>query len=100
MWFFPIVLPALILAAVLLTLMAFCYHRKWLNKITFPAAVFLFVALECLGIETILSRYGLGHIAYAWSPYVAAPCIFIALVFFYINGNRAVREEFRRRAHF
>ena len=99
-WFFPIVLPALGLAVLLLLLMAFIYHRKWLNKITFLAAIFLFIALECLGIEMILSNYGLGHIAFFWSPYVAAPCIFISLVFFFINGNRAVREEFRRRVHF
>ena len=99
-WFFPVVLPSLGLAVALLALMAFCYHRKWLNKITFLAAIFLFCALECLGIEMILSHYGLGYIAFIWSPYVAAPCIFISLVFFFINANRAVREEFRRRAHF
>ena len=99
-WFFPIVLPSLGLAVVLLSLMAFCYHRKWLNKITFLAAIFLFFALECLGTEMILSNHGLGYISFVWSPYVAAPCIFISLVFFFINGNRAVRDEFRRRAHF
>lgn len=99
-WFFPAVLPSLGLAVLLLSLLALCYHRKWLNKLTFLAAVFLFIALECLGIEMILSHHGLGHIAFIWSPYVAAPCIFISLALFFINGNRAVREEVRRRTHF
>ena len=99
-WFFPIVLPCLILAVFLLLVIALCHHKKWLNRLTFPAAILLATAAQCLGIEMILSHHGLGHIAFFWSPYAAAPCIFFALVLFFINGNRTVREEFRRWAHF
>ena len=37
---------------------------------------------------------------FVWSPFVLAPCLFIALSLFFINGNRSVREEVRRRVHF
>ncbi|MBQ2977953.1 MAG: hypothetical protein IJE17_10725 [Clostridia bacterium] len=99
-WFFPVVLPSLGLAVLLLALVALACHRGWLNKLSCLAAICMAIGVECLGIEMILSNFVLDYITFNWSPYVAAPCIFIALVLFFINGNRAVREEVRRRVHF
>lgn len=99
-WFFPIVFPSLLMGAVLLLLICIARRCRWLNKLSGLAAVILAIGAECLGIEIVLSLHGLGHAAFFWSPYVAGPCVFIALVLFFINGNRTVREEVRRRAHF
>lgn len=99
-WFFPIVLPALMLAAGFIALLISLYQHGRLNKLTLLAAVFGAAAIECLGVE-LFCALSLGKgLRFAWSPYAAAPCLFISLALFFINGNRSVREEVRRRVHF
>ncbi len=99
-WFFPISLPALTLGALLLTVIITLYRRAWLNKLTLLAASFAAVAAECFAVEWLHSAaYGKESL-FTWSPFVLAPCLFISLALFFINGNRAVREEVRRRVHF
>lgn len=99
-WFFPIALPSLALGTVLLIAIILLYRFGRLNKLTLLAASVAAVAAECAGVE-ILRALALGRgFALVWSPYVAAPCIFVSLALFFINSNRAVREEVRRRVHF
>ncbi|MBR3107480.1 MAG: hypothetical protein IKH30_09895 [Clostridia bacterium] len=99
-WFFPIALPALALAAVIITLITMLWRRGWLNKLTLLGLSFAGVALECLSIEWLHSAAYEMTGGFVWSPFVLAPCLFIALSLFFINGNRSVREEVRRRVHF
>lgn len=99
-WFLPIVLPAVALCAAMAAAMAVLYRRKRLNKLTLLASLFAAVAVECLAVEWLCERMLSGDLLFLWSPYVLAPCLFISLILFFINGNRAVREEVRRRVHF
>ena len=99
-WFFPIALPALALGALIITLITALWRRGWLNKLTLLALSFSGVALECLVIEWLLARAKGMTGGFVWSPFVLAPCLFISLSLFFINGNRFVREEVRRRVHF
>ncbi len=99
-WFFPIALPALALGALIITLITALLRLGWLNKLTFIAAAFAGCALECLAIEWLHSAAAQKAGEFVWSPFVLAPCIFISLSLFFINGNRSVREEVRRRVHF
>lgn len=99
-WFFPIALPALALAALIVTLITMLWRRGWLNKLTLLGLSFAGVALECLAVEWLHSAAYEKTGGFVWSPFVLAPCLFIALSLFFINGNRSVREEVRRRVHF
>ncbi len=99
-WFFPIALPAISLFALMLTGIILLYRRQTLNKLTLIAASFAAVALECFAIEWLIAAANGRSGVYIWSPFVLAPCIFISLALFFINYNRAVREEVRRRVHF
>lgn len=99
-WFLPIALPALILCAVMLLGIAFLYRGHYLNRLTLLAACFIAAALESVGVEWLLSLAAGKEIWFVWSPFVMAPCLFIAVALFFINYNRAVREEVRRRVHF
>ena len=99
-WFFPVVFPSLVLAAGLILLLIVLFRRGKLNKLTMLAASLASVAVQCLLVEWLISRALGSEILFLWSPYVLAPCLFIALWLFFINGNRAVREEVRRRLHF
>ncbi len=99
-WFFPAALPCFALALVLTTALLILYRAGRLNKLTLAAAAFLAVAVQCLLIEIILCLSRGDAVRFVWSPYAAAPCAFLCGAFFLINGNRAAREEFRRRVHF
>ena len=99
-WFFPIALPAISLGTALLAALIILYRVHRLNKLTLPAASLMAVGLECLAIEWLCTLQSSSAMGFTWSPFVLAPCLFIALCLFFINGNRAVREEVRRRVHF
>ena len=64
------------------------------------AASFAAVAVECVFIEWLISLSRGQAGSFFWSPYVLAPCLFISIALFFINCNRAVREEVRRLVHF
>ena len=99
-WFFPIALPSIALAALLLTTVILLYRKGRLNKLTLLASLVAAVALECVAVEWLI-RMAMGiKGGFAWSPFVLAPCLFLSLSMFFINGNRSVREEVRRRVHF
>lgn len=99
-WFFLIVLPSLILAHGFCALLVLFFRLKRLNKLTVIAAACAAVGLECLAIEYWCSKAIGQALSMQWSAYVAAPCIFICLTLFYINSNRTIREELRRRLHY
>ena len=99
-WFFPIALPALALGAAIITLIMALWRRGRLNLLTLIALSFAGAALECLAIEWFHAMANQMTGGFVWSPFVLAPCLFISLSLFFINGNRSVREEVRRRVHF
>ena len=99
-WFLPIAFPALVLAAGQLTGMILLFRRGVLNKLTLAAAALLAVSAECLAIEGCCILAEGGGRPFIWSPFVLAPCVFVALALFFINANGAAREEVRRRVHF
>ncbi len=99
-WFFPIALPAISLCAALLTVIILMYRRQALNKLTVIAASFAAAAVECVAIEWLIAAANGMSGVFIWSPFVLAPCIFISLALFFVNYNRAVREEVRRWVHF
>ena len=99
-WFFPIALPAISLCAVMMTIIILMYRRETLNRLTLIAASFAAIAMECVAIEWLINAANGKRGEFIWSPFVLAPCAFISLALFFINYNRAVREEVRRRVHF
>lgn len=99
-WCLPVVIPSLGLATAMLLLILALWRGGRLNKVTLLGAGFAAVAVECMAVEWLLSRSLTGRTTFVWSPYAVAPCLFIAVVLFFINGNRSIREEVRRRLHF
>ncbi len=98
-WFFPIVLPCMTLFTLMALLLVRLYRHQVLGKFTLLGAALGAVGILCLLIDLLIAA-SLGRIALLWSPYVLAPCLFVSLLIFFINGNRAIREEIRRRVHF
>lgn len=98
-WFFPIVLPGVTLFILLALLITHLYRCGKLGKFTLAGASLILIAVVNVSVDLLLSLYS-GREALLWSPYVFAPCLFISLLIFFINGNRTIREEIRRRTHF
>lgn len=98
-WFFPIVLPALLLfiAMVCLTI---ALRRKWKMRVMRIVAFALAEAgALSLAVELLIERSAGGG-AFYWSPFVAVPCCFVALLLYVITKNRPLYDELRRRLHF
>ena len=98
-WFFPVALPLLAFFFASMLLLTTLYANDKLGKLTFAAAFILSAGLLCLLAETLISLHA-GEFSLNWSLFVAAPCVFISAIFFYINSYRPLREELRRRMHF
>lgn len=99
-WFFPIALPALAAAALMLTVIIILYRKGKLNKLTLIAALSAAIALECVIIEGLCIASLQSKGGFTWSPIVLAPCLVLSVSLFFINGNRVIREEVRRKVHF
>ncbi len=99
-WFFPIVLPVFTLSMLLLALILWLYRHDKLNKVTLLACALFAVALICFSVELMIMLHIGGLTGFIWSPFVIAPCVFIGLLLVFINANRTIREELRRRVHF
>ena len=99
-WFFPIALPAISLCAMMMIIIILMYRREILNRLTLIAASFAAIALECVVIEWLINAANGRNGEFIWSLFVLTPCAFISLALFFINYNRAIREEVRRRVHF
>lgn len=99
-WFVPIALPAISLGTAMLAAIILFYRIGKLNKLTLLASALGAVGLLCLAVEWLIALKEGGGLRFSWSPFVLAPCLFVALCLLFINANRSVREEVRRRVHF
>lgn len=99
-WYVSIVLPLMLYALAVLLLIMEGYRREKLNKLTGIAVFFMGAAIGLIITEIMVSLRYMGSVSLLWSPIAAVPCVFISLLFFFINHDRRIREEFRRRVHF
>ena len=99
-WFLPIALPVLTLAFICLITLLVLNEKGIFGILMTIGGVLLSCAMVCTLIETLYSLNMNGAIFLHWSPFAAAPCAFLALIIFLINGYRPLREELRRRMHF
>ena len=99
-WFFPIALPAVLAAALMIGIIVLLRKLDKLNKISLLATVLLANAIECLLVEILCSNAISGTIAIHWSWFAFIPSLILSICFYAINANRPLREEFRRRLRF
>lgn len=99
-WFFPIALPAVLAAALMIGIIALLRKLDKLNKISLLASILLANAIECVLVELLCSHALTGVIAIHWSWFAFVPCLILSICFFAINANRPLRDEFRKRLRF
>lgn len=98
-WFFPIVLPALLLFISMIIFIV-ALIRKWrVRLLLVMSIIFMLLGLLVLAVEALCVWYGIGE-RIAWSLFVISPCFFIGLLLFIIYRNQTLYSELRRRLHF
>ncbi len=98
-WFFPIVLPALVIL-VFMTLFVVALIRKWRLRVLLVLSVcFFLVGLLVLAVEALCVGYGISD-RIIWSLFVISPCFFIGLLLYIVYRNQALYSELRRWLHF
>ncbi len=98
-WFFPIVFPALAIG-VTLGCLTIAMRRKWkMRWMWITAAALVCVGALAVVIELLIVQQAGGG-AIAWSQFVLAPCLFLALLLYLISKNRPLYDELKRRLHF
>lgn len=99
-WFLPIVLPSLALFLAMVCFTIWLIRKKRLRILRLVAVMFMEVGLLCAVVEALCALYIVGHVALSWSPYVMAPCFFVALLLYVISRNGPLSSELKRRFHF
>ncbi len=99
-WFLPIALPVLTLAFICLMALIILNKKGIFGILTTIGGVLLSSAMVCTLCECLYSLRVNGAVSLQWSPFASAPCAFLSLIVFLINGYRPLREELRRRMHF
>ena len=99
-WFFPIALPAVLAAALMIGIIVLLRKLDKLNKISLLASILLANAIECVLVEVLCSHALTGAIAIHWSWFAFVPSLILSICFFAINANRPLRDEFRKRLRF
>lgn len=100
-WFFPVLLPSVVLASVILIITAVFirYRKKKTINLIFPIAVALSACL--CGIESIISRYITGKIVLSWSLFLSAQTLIFSLVllFFYHRLASRIIKKLKMKLH-
>ncbi len=97
-WIIGLGMPIYLLSLVIVTgasVLVMVSRRRGLNVL---GIVLAGAALECLGLESILSLSLLGGIALHWSPVVALACIPASGLAFYFH-YRVIKKPLRRTFH-
>ncbi|MBR3295805.1 MAG: hypothetical protein IKI62_06135 [Clostridia bacterium] len=89
----PIVLAVGLL---IIALIYFRIKRRW-TKLGIAALFLVFTGLLCVMIEFIAIRTFASRMNFRWSYYPFITCMLIALIFFYIDKNKVLKEQLKRK---
>ncbi len=96
-WYLSIVLPLLVLVGVTTLLTMLVLRRLKMRKIIKGIFLFIIFAAFLVVLEVILDLAIWQNIRLGWSVYSAIPFVVIALMAFYVENNKTLKEEIRRR---
>lgn len=89
----PIVLSV---GLILIALIFFRVKRKW-TKLGVAALFLLFTGLLCLMIEFIAIRTFASRMSFRWSYYPLITCVALAIILFYIDSHKVLKEQLKRK---
>lgn len=99
-WLWGLGIPITALVTVLAEIFTVCVRRLPRSFLTVSLYLFTAAGLLCLGIEILIDRYVVGHIALSWSAVVLTVCIILDIAVITLLSRRRLRNAVRRRLHF
>lgn len=99
-WFGHIALPVVLVLSLGILLFTASIRHRLLKELEIPAVILLFFAIFSLILELLLSSYLYHNLRIFWSPLVAAPCILIALILYYLQRTPTLKNALQKKFHF
>ncbi len=96
-WYLSIVLPLLVLLGATILLVLMVLRRLKMRKIIKGVLLFTIFSGFLILLEVILDMAIWKKIVLGWSVYAAIPFVVIALMALYVENNKTLKEEIRRR---
>ena len=99
-WLRGLGLPITILVTVIAEILTFCICRLPKSFLTVALYIFTAAGLLCMGLEILIDRYMIDHIALSWSAVVLTVCGILDIAIITLLSRRRLRNAVRRRLHF
>lgn len=97
-WFLPSAFPIVLISGSIVILLAAIFSYIPLRKLVRSALILDAVGLISLVIDFFIKRHiGFTRFPVNWSLFVFIPCLILSIVFFIINRNKKLKEQFRQR---
>ena len=96
-WYLYIVLPLLMLLGVTTILVMLVFRRLRMRKIIKGVLLLLIFSAFLLSLEVILDFAIWRQVRLSWSVYSVLPFVAVALAALYVENNKPLKEEIRRR---
>lgn len=99
-WFFPTVLPLMLILSVILFIYITWLYKKRPGAFKGIAGALIIVGIFCLLLESLFALYLKNNaLALIWSPYAAAPSIFFGIVMLIVSRKKDMMAELYRWTH-
>jgi len=98
-WFFPVAFPIVLMAGLLVLLLTAFVQRGIFKELYTVSAIFFAVGLFLVAVEVLIDFYLTTRIQVVWSWFVLISCMGIAFVFIFIERNKKIKEELKRKLH-
>lgn len=99
-WFGHIAFPLIVLLSLATMIITASIRHRLIRQLEIPALVFSFLALFILIVELLISSFSNSSLKIFWSPLVAAPCMLIALILFYLQKSPSLKLALQKFFHF
>lgn len=99
-WLWGLGIPIVILVTILAEVLTVCIRNLPSSFLTNALYVVNAIGLLCLGLEILIDRYVIEHIALSWSIVVLTVVGGVDVVLVTVLSRRRLRNEVRRRLHF
>lgn len=96
-WYWNIVLPLLVLIGVTTILLMMVLRRMKMRKIIKGTLLLVILSAFLVLLEVILDLAIWRQVSLGWSVYTVVPFVAIALTALYVENNKPLKEEIRRR---
>jgi hypothetical protein len=98
-WFFPVAFPIVLTAGLLVLLFTTFVQRGFFKGLYIVSAIFFAIGLFLVAVEVLMDYYLFASIHVVWSWFALISCVGIALMFIFIERNKRIKEELKRKLH-